>query len=138
MVVSSENELGLKSNGDGDRTTPGVGSEGKSCKLCGSSAFSGAKTDRDSGDSEAARFKESSLDGGDDSASGFAIRRPPNDSERLRSPSILRLRDSKYRGGASRRYRFGLTNPADNGTSSRPADSPNSSEYLRRKFPPSD
>lgn len=45
MVVSRENELGLKSSGDGDRTTPGVGSEGKNCKLCGFSAFSGDKTD---------------------------------------------------------------------------------------------
>lgn len=91
MVVSSENALGLKSKGDGDRTTPGVGSVGKSCKPCGFSPFSGGKSDLDGGDSEAERFKESSLDGGEDSTSGFAIRRPPNDSERLRSPSILRL-----------------------------------------------
>lgn len=45
MVVSSENELGLKSNGDGDRTTPGVGSVGKNCKPCGFSPFSGGKVD---------------------------------------------------------------------------------------------
>lgn len=64
-IVSKEKELGLKSNGEGDRTIPFVGNEG----------------DSDGASEELG-----------DSSSGFAIRKPPRDWERLRSPSIMHTR----------------------------------------------
>lgn len=64
-VVSNEKIFGSKSNGDGARTTPFVGNDG----------------DSDGANEELG-----------DSSSGFAIRRPPRDWERLKSPSMIHSR----------------------------------------------
>ena len=88
-IVSVEKAFGLKSSGEGDRTKPFAGKDGAMCEPCSPSMPPVAAYDAESGDSECARLMESSLDEPGDALSGFAIRRPPKDWARLRSPSMV-------------------------------------------------
>lgn len=86
-IVSVEKDFGSKPRGDAVRMKPLVGRDGKGWLVCSSLGPPTETLDGESGDGEASRLGTSFIDGGD-ALSGFAIRRPPSDCVRLKSPSI--------------------------------------------------
>lgn len=85
-----EKEAGSKSRGDEERKRSLEGTCGRDCGLKVSPPFvKGLCVGEETGESEAARlFIGSSLREAGEPLSGLAMRRPPSDCERLRSPSM--------------------------------------------------
>ena len=87
-VGSVEKALGLKSNGDRERKRPLAGNDGGCCDRKPESPLLTACGVLGIGETEDARFIGSSLTELGDTSSGLAIRKPPRDFDRLKSPSI--------------------------------------------------
>lgn len=87
-VRSVEKALGLKSNGDGERRRPLAGNDGGCCERMPASLLLAACGVLSIGDTEDESFIASSLTEFGDTSSGLAIRKPPRDLDKLRSPSI--------------------------------------------------
>ena len=87
-IASVEKALGLKSRGDAARMKPLVGKDGGACELLCSSSPSATRCEAESGDNEGPLPMEFSLDEAGDALSGLAIRSPPRDWARLKSPSM--------------------------------------------------
>ena len=88
--VSVEKDFGSNPNGEADRMKPLAGNEGACWPFCSTPGLWVALCAEESGESEGAPPGKPSLDDPGDELSGFAIRRPPSDWARLRSPSIVR------------------------------------------------
>ena len=87
-IVSVEKDFGSKPKGDAVRIKPLVGREGNGWMDLSSWMPPNVTFDDERGDKEGSLLGTSLSDGGE-ALSGFAIRRPPSDCARLRSPSIL-------------------------------------------------
>lgn len=90
MGELAEKELGLKSSGDGERMMSFVERVGARGDFALSGLLAGGPIEADKGETEAPRLSGSPLEeAGETLASGLAMRRPPRDSARLRSASIV-------------------------------------------------
>lgn len=90
MGELAEKELGLKSSGDGERMMSFVERVGARGDFALSGLLAGGPIEADKGETEAPRLSGSPLEEtGEMLASGLAMRRPPRDSARLRSASIV-------------------------------------------------
>ena len=89
FVEFVENALGSKFNGDVERRMPLACVGGNECGVGFSNPAFGGTCGVETGESEAARLSTgSSLRELVEASSGLAIRRPPRDWERLKSPSM--------------------------------------------------
>ena len=89
VIASEEKDFGSKPRGDGDRMKPLAGRDGARWPDRSSSESPMAVCDPESGDTEGAPAGRPSLEDPGDEVSGFAMRSPPRDWARLRSPSIV-------------------------------------------------
>ena len=87
-MVSVEKDFGSKPRGDAVRMKPLVGRDGNGREVWSSRMLPAVTLDDERGEREGSLLGTSLTEGGE-ALSGLAIRSPPSDCARFRSPSIL-------------------------------------------------